>query len=66
MDRNDEVVLRTVDETMRLLRVSRSTVYGFLRNGRLQLVKLNKSTRITDRSIQQLIAQSIEQSRTSA
>ena len=67
MDRHDdEVLLRTVDEAQRTLRVSRSTIYELLREGRLQHVKLGKSTRITDASIRQLVAQLIEQSRANA
>ena len=67
MDRHAEVVLlRTISEAETQLRISRSSVYALIRDGKLQSVKLGKSVRVTDASIRQLVAQLIEQSRANA
>jgi excisionase family DNA binding protein len=64
MDIQDqEILLRTIEETQRLLRCSRSTVYELGNSGRLQFVKLGRSTRVNDASIRTLVEQLIEQSR---
>jgi excisionase family DNA binding protein len=67
MDRHaEEVLLRTISEAETQLRISRSSVYALIRDGKLQSVKLGKSVRVTDASIRQLVAQLIEQSRANA
>lgn len=44
-------MLYTIRETARSLRIGRTTVYKLIRQGRLEKVKLNNSTRVTVRSI---------------
>jgi excisionase family DNA binding protein len=57
MDRHaDEVLLRTISETETQLRISRSSVYQLIRDGKLQSIKLGKSVRVTDASIRALVA----------
>ena len=51
---SDDQTLLTIDDVMRRLRVGRTAVYKLLQEGRLEKVKLEKSTRITGRSLRRL------------
>jgi excisionase family DNA binding protein len=57
------VLLRTIPEVQKILRASRSKIYDLGAEGRLELVKLGRSTRITDRSIKKLVSDLIGDSR---
>lgn len=48
------VMLYTISETARSLGVGRTTVYNLIKQGRLEKVKLNNSTRVTVSSIVEL------------
>ena len=60
-----EVLLRKIEEVQNILRCSRSKVYELGAAGRLELVKLDRATRITDSSIRRLVNELVEESRAS-
>lgn len=50
-----EPVLLTVEQTCKLLNCGRTTVFALLASGKLERVKLQRATRISVRSIRQLV-----------
>jgi excisionase family DNA binding protein len=58
MDAKTEVSpYRTIAEAMNVLRCSKSKIYALHRQGRLELVKFDRATRVTERSLQKLLDQ---------
>jgi excisionase family DNA binding protein len=55
-----EPTLRTISHVMWRLSCSRSTVYVLARDGKLDMVKLGGSTRVTERSLKELEAKRLE------
>ena len=56
MDNSGDQILRTIKETMRILRLGRTAIYARINDGRLQVVRLSRrATRITLESIQRQI-----------
>jgi hypothetical protein len=51
----DDVELVTIPQAMDALGCSRGKIYSLSREGRLELVKFDKATRVTARSLQQLL-----------
>jgi excisionase family DNA binding protein len=45
----------TIEQTMSILQCSRSKVYRLWREGRLEFVKFDRGTRVTDRSLKKLM-----------
>lgn len=48
-------LLRTIDESTEILRVSRTTLYREIRAGRLEAVKVNGSTRIRESELRRYV-----------
>jgi excisionase family DNA binding protein len=57
IDDRNVVLLHKIPQVERALNCSRATVYGLIRDGKLEAVKLRRSVRITDRSLRRLIDQ---------
>jgi excisionase family DNA binding protein len=60
------VLLRKIDEAAQMLNCGRSSIYELIDAGRLELVKLGRSTRITDRSVRRLVDELVEERKVNA
>ena len=57
------ILLRKVEEGERMLNCGRSTIYELIDAGKLEMVKLGRATRLTDRSIRRLVDELAAESR---
>jgi len=54
--------LLTINETCDRLRLGRTTVYSLIKDGALQRIKIGTATRVTDTSVDGLIARLADKS----
>lgn len=55
-DDGGDIVLRSIPYAMGRLGCSRTKIYELVKDGRLELRKFDRSSRITDRSLRKLLA----------
>src|SRR5262249_36288976 len=53
--KNSESLLITIDEACQTLRVSRSTLYALIRERRIEIRQINKSSRVTVESLRRFV-----------
>jgi excisionase family DNA binding protein len=62
----DQFGLRTIAEAATALKCSPKKIYRLQRQGRLEFVKLDHSTRVTERSLQKLLSEIFDKGVTNA
>ncbi len=50
-----DIKIYTPEEAARILKVTRRSVYGYIKSGRLRAAKVGKGWRVTEESIRELL-----------
>jgi len=51
-----EIKVYTIDELVQLLRVTRRTIYNYIKEGKLKAVKMGKYWRVTEKALEQFLS----------
>lgn len=51
----DELIVYSLKDVARLLKVSRQTVYNYLKSGKLKATKIGKEYRVKEKDLKELI-----------